>query len=196
MFNSISGVITEKLPDLIRVENSGIEWEFTVSAKSLNAFGTVGSKTKVFVYLLHREDQMKLFGFSSDAERSVFFELNKVDGIGPKQALKILSNISTSDLLTALDTEDLGRLEAVPGLGKKTAQKLVFTLKGKIVHSDGSPSEVKSAWDDIILSLTEMGYDKKRVQETVNAIVKETGCAKTAETEKDVFRRAIVALSG
>ena len=93
MFNSISGRITAKLPNTLYIENNGIEWDLMVSSLALDSFGLVGDTARVYVWLYHREDQMRLYGFPSPEERDIFLELTKVDGIGPKQAVRILSSI-------------------------------------------------------------------------------------------------------
>ena len=152
MFNAVRGTLCHKGADTIRIDNNGVEWEFAVPARSVDSFGRLGDETRALCWLLHRDDQMRLFGFVSEAERSVFIELMTVDGIGPKQALKILAGIGADDLERALDAEDLARLEAIPGLGKKTAQKLVFSLKGKLPShfatqaSTARPKGYWSAW--------------------------------------------------
>jgi holliday junction DNA helicase RuvA len=193
MFNSLVGTITEKHFDLLRVENNGLEWEFSVPARSIDEFGNVGGKTRVFIYLLHREDQMRLYGFPSEEEKAIFLELIKVDGIGPKQAVKILSGIAAEELSSALDTEDMTRLQQVPGLGSKTAQKLIFALKGKLPGK--SAAEAPSKWSDVIRALTDMGYDRKRVAETVARLAAELGGKGGTEVEQELFRKAIVELS-
>jgi len=207
MFNSIYGTITAKSPLALYIENSGIEWDIMVPSLSLDSFGTVGSSTRVYTWLYHREDQMRLFGFASVSERNAFIDLMKVEGIGPKQAIKILSSITASELEAALDGEDLARLEAAPGIGKKTAQKMILALKGKLTHEAdsgrGRTSEKKNAHEDIVVALGNMGFDRKAALETVETIAKDlkASAGKTAqalnshELEQEIFRRAIVALS-
>ncbi|MDA8424653.1 MAG: helix-hairpin-helix domain-containing protein, partial [Treponema sp.] len=98
MFNSIRGRLSEKRADSICVETGGVEWELSVPARSLDDFGKLDEEVRVFTWLHHYEDGMRLFGFPSAQERSVFHELMKVEGIGPKQALRILSGITPADL--------------------------------------------------------------------------------------------------
>lgn len=195
MFNAVRGTLCHKGADTIRIDNNGVEWEFSVPARSVDAFGRLGDEARVLCWLLHREDQMRLFGFCSEAERGVFVELMTVDGIGPKQALKILGGIGADDLERALESEDLARLETVPGLGKKTAQKLVFTLKGKL-PSRTSPSSPAPGGphDDIARALVDMGYDRRRVADALAKI--DSGLPEAfPERERELFRRAIVELS-
>ncbi len=193
MFNSLLGTITEKRFDILRVDNNGLEWEFSVPARSIDEFGALGERTKVYIHLLHREDQMRLFGFPTERERALFLELLKVEGIGPRQAVKILSGISPEELESALDSENLARLQQVPGLGAKTAQKLVFSLKGKLPGA--APLAVRGPWADVVQALADMGYDRKRASEAVARLSGEFANASGPEAEQELFRRAIRELS-
>ena len=203
MFNSLSGTITAKLPATLYIENAGIEWNIVVSGLSLDSFGPVGSPAKVYTWLYHREDQMRLFGFYSPRERDLFLDLQKVEGIGPKQAMKILSSISVDDLESALDGEDLTKLESAPGIGRKTAQKMILALKGKLTRVDGArgrAAEKPSPHEDIVAALAGMGFDRKAALAAVERIAQEIAADGSApagaqQTEQEIFRRAIVALS-
>ena len=130
MFNSISGTLTGKSTESIYIETHGIEWEIFVSALSADRFGSAGSTVRAYTWLYHREDQMKLFGFLTPAERSLFLDLTKVDGIGPKQALKILSGLDGAALEAALEAGDVARLQSIPGIGKKNSAKDGTHLEG------------------------------------------------------------------
>ncbi|MDR1748489.1 MAG: Holliday junction branch migration protein RuvA [Spirochaetaceae bacterium] len=198
MFNSLSGTITARMPSALFLDTGGIEWDITVPDTALDALPPVGERGRVFIWMYHREDQMKLFGFASAAERSVFLDLMKVEGIGPRGAVKILSHIDARRLAEVLEGEDTGLLEKLPGIGKKTAQKMLLTLKGKLVFSaeqSGSAGEV-SPWQDIVLALVSMGFDKKAAEEAVRKIDAALGPKLTAqERESALFRQAIIALS-
>ena len=123
MFNSIRGTITQKLADSVCLFSGAVEWDISVPATDIAVLAPAGEETRLYTWLYHREDQMKLFGFASPERRDTFLELLKVDGVGPKGALKIMGGIGQEELENALETDDLARLEAVPGLGKKTAQR-------------------------------------------------------------------------
>lgn len=195
MFNAVRGTLCYKGADTIRVDNQGVEWEFSVPARSVDSFGRLGDEARVLAWLLHRDDQMRLYGFVSEAERSIFLELMSVDGIGPKAALKILGGIGAAELETALESEDLARLESIPGLGKKTAQKLVFTLKGKLPSRMAAQAALLAGpHDDIVRALVDMGYDKRKVVDAVTRVDAELP-ASLPERERELFRRAIVELS-
>lgn len=201
MFNSISGTITAKQPASLCLENSGIEWEIAVPSLSLDSFGHVGDKARVFTWLYHREDQMRLFGFASSRERDLFLDLMKVEGVGPKQALKILSSIQVADLEAALDGGDLARLQSAPGIGTKTAQKMILALKGKLTYATETKEKgsKKSEFEDIVVALVGMGFDRKLAAERVEEIAAELTASGTSRSsasfEKELFHRAIVGLS-
>lgn len=208
MFNSISGRITAKLPNTVYLENSGLEWDLAVSGWTLDALPPVGQSAQVFTWLYHREDLMRMYGFASAAERSLFLDLTKVEGIGPKQALRILSSLSPEQLEAALDGEDLAVLESAPGIGRKTAQKMILSLKGKLTHPVSARAAEKREnliWPEIVTALTGMGYDKRQAADAVASaaasLASARGCSvqaltETGETEKEIFRRALVSLAG
>jgi len=194
MFNSLTGVISGKSQDTVCLLTGGCEWEIAMPVSDIEPLHT-GSEYRIFTWLYHREDSMRLFGFSQEARRNTFLELIKVDGIGPKGALKIMGGISQNDLEQAIEADDLARLEDVPGLGTKTAQKILLSLKGKLVSQAFTPSE--SPANDLIQALVEMGYDKKSAQDAlVRAGQSLPEGADAAEKEKLMFRKAIVFLSG
>jgi Holliday junction DNA helicase RuvA len=195
MFNSIRGIVSAKGADVAYVFSGDIEWEITMPANDLQEL-SVNNECRIFTWLYHREDQMRLFGFFSEKRRCTFLEVIKVEGIGPKGAIKIMSGISQDDLELALDKADLARLEAVPGLGKKTAQKMLLALKGKLVSSVGT-STVSSPYNDLVEALVDMGYDRRIAAETLAKVETtiESGLS-NAEREKLIFKEAIVYLSG
>jgi Holliday junction DNA helicase RuvA len=196
MFNSLRGTITAQFDDTLHILTGGIEWEITVPLKDISLLPPPGEQGQIVTWLYHREDQMKLFGFADENRRATFLELLKVDGIGPRQAVKIMGGIGQEELQRALDTEDVGRLEAVPGLGKKTAQKMILTLKGKLASGGGKP-KAASPHADLVTALAEMGYDQKTAAE---ALAKAEAALPPglngADLEKALFRQAILYLSG
>ncbi|MCL2479126.1 MAG: Holliday junction branch migration protein RuvA [Treponema sp.] len=194
MFNSISGIITEKSADSVCVLSGGIEWEISVPAIDIAKLPASGAQGRLFTWLYHREDQMKLFGFADPGRRSAFLELIKVEGIGPKGALKILGGIDQDDLEKALETEDIARLEAVPGLGRKTAQKMILALKGKLTTVK---TAVQTPYNELVEALAGMGYDRRAASEALARAEKELSAdTKSADREKQLFKTAIIYLSG
>jgi Holliday junction DNA helicase RuvA len=196
MFNSIRGHITAKRADTLFIETGGIEWDITVPGIDLNLLPPVGEEGRVFIWLYHREDQMKLYGFAGEGRRATFLELLKVEGIGPKGAIKILGGINQDDLERALEVGDLDRLEAVPGLGKKTAQKMILALKGRLT-SFRSETAVSGPYGELAEALAGMGYDRRSAAEALNRAEAEADPGLSwEEKEKELFRRAIRYLSG
>lgn len=196
MFNSFKGIITQKMPNSLCLETHGIEWQFCVSDSTLNSCGNVGGEAKIFAYLQHSEQAMTLFGFSSEKERSLFFDLLKVDGIGAKAAMRILSKLDCERLIDALNSGDLAALEGVSGIGKKTAQKMLLTLKGKLTLDESAGARAKkSILPDVSSALVAMGYDRKIVESAIERIAAEAQNLEGKEKEDFVFRRAIVELA-
>ena len=206
MFNSLSGTIRGKFPQTVYLDVHGIEWDICVPESTLSALPAVGEQARIFTWLQHTEDLMKLYGFATEADRRLFFDLVKVDGIGPRGAIKIMSNISSEQLAQALDGGDVARLEKVPGVGKKTAAKMLLVLKGKLsLDTERAPIAQKSAggqWHDVIESLCNMGYDKAKcaavVQDLAHHLRAEdaTFASKTQAAQEDIIlRRAIIELA-
>lgn len=204
MFNSISGIITGKFPKQLFLENNGIEWDICVPDSNLDLFGVVGSQAKVYTWLQHTDVSMALYGFATVEERSLFFDLLKVDGIGAKGALKIMSSVSSSRLTEVLEKGDIEMLEKIPGVGKKTAAKMMLALKGKLTFNQSSvivSKNVDSSYQDVINSLVEMGYDKKNVEIKVSQILdslkQENGFESKSIKEKEeiIFRRVIIEMA-
>jgi Holliday junction DNA helicase RuvA len=195
MFNSLRGTITGKSGDTLYLSTGGVEWEISLPATDLAALPESGEEGRVFTWLYHREDQMRLFGFADERRRNTFLELLKVEGIGPRAAVKILGGIGQEDLERALEAGDLARLEAVPGLGKKTAQKMILALKGKIAQTAPASSSA-SPYGELVEALFDMGYDKRAAAEALSKAEAAIPAGLAgAEKEQALFREAIVRLS-
>jgi Holliday junction DNA helicase RuvA len=168
-----------------------VEWDLAVPLIDQAELPPPGEEAVVFTWLYHREDQMKLYGFSSVKRRATFLELLKVEGIGPKGALKIMGGIGQEELEAALEAGDLNRLERVPGLGKKTAQKMLLALKGKLSGPDG-----EGPYGDLAEALAGMGYDKRVAAEALAKASANLKASGAATEEAELLKRAIVYLSG
>jgi Holliday junction DNA helicase RuvA len=196
MFNSIRGIVSGKGGEGAFILTGGVEWEIAMPATDMDQLPAAGNECRIYTWLYHREDQMRLFGFADETRRNTFLELLKVEGIGPKGALKIMGGIGQDDLERALESGDLARLEAVPGLGKKTAQKMLLALKGKLVHTPAD-SSVDSPYGDLVTALADMGYEKRAAASAVaRAEADIPPGLSPAEKEKLLFKNAIVYLSG
>ena len=212
MFNSLSGTITGKFPQKLFLETNGIEWDIIVPDTTLDDLPHLGEKARVFTWMQHTDSAMNLFGFASSKDRDLFFDLNKVDGVGPKSAIKIMSSIQRDQLIQSLESGDLAALEKIPGLGKKTAQKMLLALKGKLTLDEdipGAKAVVRSGGEyaDVVSALANMGYDKRDVESCISNLVEELNKEipqngevafkdKTRDAKEEIlFRRAIVALA-
>lgn len=204
MFNSLSGIITGKFPQKLYLDTHGIEWDVTCPDSALEKLPDVGCEGRIYVWMQHTDNLMNLYGFASDRDRSLFFDLLKVDGIGPKGAVKIMNNITTDQMVAILENGDLGLLEKVPGVGKKTAAKMMLQLKGKLTLESNSSTGTKknsSPYADVISALVDMGYDKFKAADAVEKIVGQFSAdetfAKAGQSQKEdlIFRSAIVELA-
>ena len=203
MFNSITGIITGKFPKQLFLENNGLEFDITIPDTNLDMLPNVGEEAKVFTYLQHTDALMQLYGFASSDERTLFFDLLKVDGIGPKAAIKIMSSATSGRLMEVLENGDLAMLEKIPGVGKKTAGKMLLQLKGKLSLHETTTVTVtqKTAYDDVIQSLVSMGYDKHIVEQKISQLASllesDSDFASKNQSEKEeiIFRKAIVELA-
>lgn len=204
MFNSITGIITAKFPKQLFLDNNGIEWDICVPDSNLELLPPVGNEAKVYTWLQHTENLMSLYGFASAEERSVFLDLLKVDGVGPKGAVKIMSSVSSGRLNDVLERGDVEMLEKIPGVGKKTAAKMMLALKGKLKLSESNSSiniQSTTPYSDVVASLVSMGYDKRLVEQKVSQLAETISSQSdfASKNQKDredlIFRRAIVELA-
>ena len=206
MFNSLTGIITGKFPKQVFIDTNGVEWDLCVPDSNLDMLPPVGNEAKIYTYLQHTDQLMALYGFASADERSVFLDLLKVDGVGPKGAIKIMSAVSSARLLDVLEKGDLEMLEKIPGVGKKTAGKMMLTLKGKLKLSENAGASVvhvaaASPYADVVMSLASMGYDKKLVEQKIAQLVEiltnDSSFAGKSQKEREdtLFRRALVELA-
>ncbi len=198
MFNALTGKLVYKGLDVIHMELMGIEWEVFMAPRFVAELGEPGTTIRVLVWLLHKEDSMRLYGFPSEQDRKLFLELIKVSGIGPKQALKILSGIRTEDFHTVLAQGDTGRLEKIPGIGKKTAQNILLNLRGvlSLTTESGKPAQT-AQYNEIILALADLGYDKKRCTAVIEKLLNDPEFRAVAPEAQEqwLFHRALIMLS-
>ena len=195
MWNSISGEITRKGLEQVFLQSGDLEWDVAMGRFGIDALPTVGQRAKIYVWLHHTEDQMKLFGFASVTERALFLDLIKVSGVGPKLALKALSGLRHQEFAAALEAGDAAKLSKVPGVGLKTAQKIILALQGKLVLDDTGAGT--SPTGELIAALAEMGFDRRQVEKTVKELENDAGLAglSVEERERRLFQLALVKLS-
>jgi len=132
MISSVRGTVTVRRPDHVVIEAAGVGYRLAVSAQTLRSVPAAGSEALLHAHLVIRDDGMHLFGFASEEERELFHMLNGVQGVGPKVALAVLSGGTTRELLNAIATGDSARFQAVPGIGKRTAERIIVELREKV----------------------------------------------------------------
>ena len=193
MIHSLEGVLSSRGADFVHVKVGGIEFHLEASEQTIRSLPSPGSPVQILTYLYVREDIMKLYGFAREIERSLFLQLLTVSGIGPRQALKMLTATPAERLIGMLESEDADALASLPGLGKKTAGKIVLQLRGKLLQESTTET---SRFDDIVSGLVDMGYEKAQATKAVQQSAAEAeadGVDPTA-LEREVFRRALLSL--
>lgn len=166
MIAFLCGVLAGKTADSAYIDCNGVGFAVGMSANSLSDLPSQGSSVRVFTYMQVREDDISLFGFTSEDERNAFEKLISVSGIGPKVALAALSSYRPGDLADALASEDVTKLSRIPGIGKKTAQRMILELKGKLASTAlppaeglfSPPEEDKEALSKVIEDLLALGF--------------------------------------
>ena len=166
MFAHIEGILSEKEKDSVVIDVHGVGYLLTVSTNTLSQVGKLGDKVKLYAYLSVREDAMELFGFYSRDEKRMFEKLKGVNGVGAKSALAILSAMTVQELSLALATGDVHALQRAPGIGRKTAERMLLELKDKVDNRDlvaapnkrTSTGAAGSAVGDAIEALIALGY--------------------------------------
>ncbi|ASK27348.1 Holliday junction branch migration protein RuvA [Neisseria chenwenguii] len=177
MISRLTGKLIEKNPPQIVIDVNGVGYEADVSMQTFYQLPALGETVQLYTQLVVREDAHLLFGFSSAAERATFRQLVKVSGIGAKTALGILSAMNADELAQAVAGEDVKRLSSAPGIGKKTAERMVLELRGKLVSaavSDGLSASATDETDDIVSTLMALGYNEREAKAAVKGIPKGT----------------------
>ena len=148
MIASVRGEVLVRRPDHVVVESGGVGYRLTVSAETLKAVPATGREGFLHAELIARDDSLALYGFSSEEERDLFRELISVSGVGPKVAIAVLSGGNARDLLRAIAAGDAKRFQAVPGIGKRTAERIIVELREKVAGKAGIE-------DDIVITRTD-----------------------------------------
>lgn len=164
MIGRIAGTLIEKNPPQLLVDCQGVGYEVDVPMSTFYNLPLLGEKVVLLTHLAIREDAHVLFGFGTAEERTTFKQLIKISGVGARTALSILSGMSVADLAQAITLQEAGRLTRVPGIGKKTAERLLLELKGKLGADLGTATAALAAGDhsaDILNALQALGYSDK-----------------------------------
>jgi len=176
MIGRLSGTLLEKTPPLVLIDCNGVGYECEVPMSTFYNLPAVGEKVVMLTHFVVREDAQLLYGFGSSQERATFRQLLKVNGIGAKSALSILSGLSIDELVQAVALQETTMLTRVPGVGKKTAERLLLELKDKFTI-DGvaamNSNQPKSASSDVLNALLALGYNEREALASVKLLDKE-----------------------
>ncbi|MBQ0932759.1 Holliday junction branch migration protein RuvA [Ideonella alba] len=164
MIGRLTGTLAEKTPPRVLIDVGGVGYEVDVPMSTFYHLPGLGERATLLTHFVVREDAQLLYGFLTAEERGTFRELLKISGIGPRTALAILSGLSVADLAAAVTRQEGGRLQKVPGIGKKTAERLLLELKGKLGPDLALPAGATAVSDsqaDIVQALMALGYGEK-----------------------------------
>lgn len=181
MIGRLKGTLLEKNAPWIVLDVQGVGYELQVPMSTYFNLPELGGATALLTHLVVREDAHSLYGFQNADEKTLFKTLIKVSGIGPRTALAILSSISTSEFLLAVQTQETARLVKIPGIGKKTAERLLLELKGQIVALGGTASAANNSFprssnqDEIVQALCALGYSDKEAAAACKGLPEGTG---------------------
>ena len=177
MIGRLSGTLLEKNPPEVLLDCHGVGYEVQVSMGTFYNLPALGEKVTLLTHFVVREDAQLLYGFGTPAERAAFRELIRISGVGPRTALAVLSGMSVTELSQAVTQQEAGRLVKVPGIGKKTAERLLLELKGKLGADLGAPGAhpVSDAQADILQALLALGYSDKEAAATLKTLPADVG---------------------
>ncbi len=172
MIGRLRGTLLAKQPPQVLVEAGGVGYEVDVPMSTLYTLPVLGAEVTLLTHMVVREDAQLLYGFGTERERATFRELLKISGVGPKVALAVLSGLSTDDLARAVAMQDTALLTRVPGIGKKTAERLLLELKGRLADAlPGAGGAVAAgAGADVMAALVALGYNEREAAAAVKAL--------------------------
>lgn len=201
MIARLTGKLIVKEPSSVVIDISGVGYEVTIPLSTFYELGEIGSDLSLTIHTHVREDALQLFGFQTNSEKELFLKLTSVSGIGPKLAIAILSGLPAAELIGAISNNNLAKLTGIPGVGRKTAERLVVELRDKVgsIAIAAEPAKVggrepgaeSAVYDDTVAALIGLGYAKPLAERAVTAVLSEDG-EKTIEA---VLRRALKLLS-
>ncbi|MFZ4535621.1 Holliday junction branch migration protein RuvA [Propionivibrio sp.] len=171
MIGRLTGILLEKNPPQVVLDVHGLGYEVDVPMSTFYNLPSTGEKITLLTHFVVREDGQFLYGFASEAERFAFRQLIKITGVGARMALAVLSGLSVNDLAQAIARQEVGRLIKVPGIGKKTAERLLLELKGKL--ADALPTAafaVEDSQHDILNALLALGYNDREAAAAVKPL--------------------------
>ncbi len=188
MIGRIHGTLLDKTPPQVLVDCAGVGYEIDVPMSTLYGLPAAGQPVTLLTHLLVREDAHQLYGFATAAERQAFRALIRITGVGARIALAVLSGLSVGELAQAVSTQDGARLTRVPGIGKKTAERLLLELRGKLGADLARPPGAAASHGDVLQALLALGYSEREASAAVGKLAPELGV-------DDGIRQALKALA-
>ena len=175
MIGSLSGILKRKSPTGSIIDVGGVGYLVATSVQSYTRLPAEGNAVSLEIYTAVREDAINLYGFISVEEKDTFLKLTSISGIGPKLAINILSGIAPRDLAIAISRQDLARLSSIPGIGKKTAERIIVELKDKfrgIMEEAATPHAegARGLYDDALSALVNLGYKRPSVEHILSKV--------------------------
>ena len=199
MIAHLSGKLLSKQPNQVIVDVNGVGYEVHVPLSTFYELGETGSPVQLRIYTHVREDTIALFGFKSANEKLMFEQVTSISGIGPKLGITILSGMPVDELVAAIRQSNLARLTSIPGIGKKTAERLVVELRDKLAKVVAVPADEQTAThgvsqpqEDVISALVNLGYAKASAEKAVQTVV---STSKTEPAFEELLRTALRQLS-
>ena len=189
MIGRLSGLLLDKNPAQLIVDCNGVGYEVGVPMSTFYNLPATGERITLLTHMVVREDAQLLYGFGTTQERELFRELIKISGIGARTALAILSGMSVNDLAQAVTLQEVGRLTRIPGIGKKTGERLLLELKGKLGAELGTaPGTEGESSNDVLSALLALGYSEKEALLAIKQVP-------SGSSVSDGIRQALKALS-
>ena len=197
MIAHLSGKLLSKQPNQVIVDVNGVGYEVHVPLSTFYEVGEIGSPVQLRIYTHVREDTIALFGFKSAKEKLMFEQVTSISGIGPKLGITILSGMPVDELVAAIRQSNLARLTSIPGIGKKTAERLVVELRDKLAKTvptgeQTAAQSVPQPQEDVISALVNLGYAKPSAEKAVQAVV---STSRSEPAFEELLRTALRQLS-
>jgi Holliday junction DNA helicase RuvA len=188
----LAGTLLDKHVQRLVIDVGGVGYDVHVPLSTFYAVGDPGSAVVLRIHTHVREDALLLFGFATALELALFDRLITVSGIGPKLALAVLSGIEPQELMSAVRQNDLVRLTRIPGVGKKTAERMIIDLRDRLpdhgVPAAGEPAPSGEVRDDVLSALTNLGYQRQAVEKTVDVVLRRTESPEFEPLLREILR--------
>jgi holliday junction DNA helicase RuvA len=199
MIAHLRGKLLAKHPNQIVVETAGVGYEVNISVPTFSDLPATGSDVALHIYTHVREDVIALYGFLRPAEKQLFEKLMTVSGIGAKLAITILSGMAANEMVAAIRSNDIARLTKIPGIGRKTAERMVLELRDKLPPMGASQQHAQPAMsameEDVLSALVNLGYQRAAAEKALASVVRNGNAGTSGSSFDEVFRKALAALS-